>query len=370
MIRSWALMAIMCGSLALGCAGASRAMTSTSWAPDAEPPIDDAMRARSQPWWSGFDDETMSELIESARLRSASAGPAKSLDAIPVEVGVAAAYVSLRVHMLGLTYLENARSAITRQLQLMIASKPQHDDFIRELNQRKVRTDDLIKKINAQRDIHLAFLSAQCGMSQEELNAVIDSTREDRTRTLPHFQSPVPHALPAALLLNRNDVNLAAALYGIDPAERLSGAIEAMDESTGSTESEELEATHPDYPLYAAVVAQARSEVSEALHHLQAQSDIADTAYTRVQSAKSGFQASKERRDRGQMSEVRLMEDFQELLHELQALSVANGDLAVAWIALIGRLGDGTSIDGSSTSTSTSARVRVLPQVSQRRRDP
>lgn len=368
MIRSWALTAIMCGSLALGCPGASRAMTNTSSAPDAEPLIGDAMRARSQPWWLGFDDETMSELIGTARLRSASAGPAKSLDAIPVEVGVAAAYVSLRVHMLGLTYLENARSAITRQLQLMIASKPQHDDFVKELNHRKVQTDDLIRKINAQRDIHLAFLSAQCGMSQEALNEVIDSRREDRPRTLPHFQSPVPHALPVVLLLNRNDVNLAAALYGIDPAAGLSGAIEAMDESTESTKSEEVEATLLHYPLYSAVVAQARSEVSEALHHLQAQSDIADTAYTRVLSAKSEFQASKERRDRGQMSEVRLMEQFQELLHELQALSVANGDLAVAWIALIGRLGDGTSIDGSSTSSS--ARVRVLPQVSQRRRDP
>lgn len=368
MIRSWPLMAVICGTLALGCADTSRATTSSNSALEIGSFLDGAMPSRSQSWWSGFDDETMTELIGMARRHSASTSAARPLNAVPVEIGVAAAYVSLRVQAFSLTYLENARSAAARQLQLMIASNPEHDDFIKELVGRKTKADDAIRKIRAQREIHIAFLAAQCGMSEAALTDVIGAALADRTRTLPKFLAPVPSALPEALLANRDDVNLAAALYGIDSAAAFAYAIEATDASSGRSANDEAQAALLGHPLYLAIVAQARNEVSEALQRLQTQSDIANAAYNRMRDANAEFEAAKKRRDRGEMSEVQLMEDFLGLLQHLQMVAVANGDLAVAWIALFARLGNGTSIDGSSASRS--ALLDALPKVSQKTRDP
>jgi len=177
-----------------------------------------------------------------------------------------------------------------------------------------------------------------------------------------------------ALLVNRDDVNLAAALYGVDSAALLGGVIETTDELTITTppddseENDGAETVLPGHPLYLAVVAHARKEASEALYRLQARSDIANTAYSRVQRAGAEFDASNRRRDRGEVSEVLLMEDFQTMLQDLRALAVANGELAIAWIALIDRLGSGTSLDGGPALQSAGTRVR--PKVSRKPSDP
>lgn len=377
MIRLWTLIAIVSGGLFLGGAGASHAMVVSASPFEPELPFEVAPPPRSQPWWVGFNDETLNQLIGTARMHSASVRPSRPLDAIPLESGIAAAYVSIRVQALGQTYLENERSAIGRQLQLMIASQPQHDDFIKELSRRKSKAEDSIKKIKAQQDIHVAFLAAQCGMSKEALMDAIAEVLSDRSKPLPQFLSPVPRALPMALLVNRDDVNLAATLYGIDSATSLVGLIETMDESDGTTNAEKSEASEKTeeaeqalrgYPLYSAVVAQARDEVSAAMSLLHLQSEVAITAYQRMRSVTAEFEASKARRDRREISEVQLMEDFQVMLQGLHMLAVANGELAIAWIALITHLGNGTSLDGGSTSQS--AKTRVLPKVSQKPSDP
>lgn len=367
MIRSWPLAAVMLGMLFLGSAGTSRATMNAVAAGDTTLLLDDAAPSRSLPWWSGFDDDVLNGLIGSARLLSSSGPASKPLDAEPAEIGVAIAYVLLRVQALAQTYLENSRSAITRQLELMIASNPEHDDFIKELSRRKARVDDAIRKINAQRDVHIVLLAARCGMSEADLSDLIDAAPADPTRALPRFLAPVPSALPMALLANRDDVHLAAALYGIDSAVALDGAIIAADEANGGAESDGVAAALSGHPLYDSALAQARGEVSEALNLLQERDAIANADYKRARDLKVEFEVAKKRRDRGEMSEVQLMEEFQVLSQHLQTLTVANGNLAIAWIALMGRLGNGTSIDITSPSYST---VHVSPGVSQKPRNP
>lgn len=122
---------------------------------------------------------------------------------------------------------------------------------------------------------------------------------------------------------------------------------------------------------------QARDQVAGALQHLQMQSDIANTAYARVVDARADFEASKRRRDRGDISEVQLMEDFQGLLLDLHVLAAANGELAMAWVLFMGNvggasgMGNDTAIDAMATPQATQAKeLPFLHKVSRKLRNP
>jgi hypothetical protein len=318
-------------------------------------------QARTQPWWAGFEDASMGRLMAAARGAD--------------EPGVAAAYIALKVKTLELVYLENTRAAVTRQAALVGSGTPRHDDFEKQLAQRQLAADDNIGKLKAQRTSYLAYLAARCGMPQAALEALLADALQDRS--LPRFAAEVPSELPMAVLANRNDVQLAAALYGADTDALPGGVIDTSGEAP-DIDAPGIEAS--GQPLYAHAVMQARDQVAGALQHLQMQSDIANTAYARVVDARADFEASKQRRDRGDISEVQLMEDFQGLLLDLHVLAAANGELAMAWVLFMGNvggasgMGNDTAIDAMATPQATQAtQARELPflhKVSRKLRNP
>ncbi|WP_143072545.1 MULTISPECIES: hypothetical protein [unclassified Variovorax] len=370
MKRSRTLMAAMCGALAIACASTSMAMVHSTSVLAAGMFVDYKARAQTpshtpsqtganahasntQPWWSGFEDVAMN------RLMAASQGSAGS--------GVAAAYIALKVKTLELLYLENTRAAVQRQTALLQGSTLPHDDFAKQLAARRAAASANIGKLKAQRASYIGYLAAQCHMSEAAMNELLADALQDKS--LPRFAADVPRELPMAVLSNRSDIHLAAALYDADSEAMPAGVIDAAAATDAADAAGEQQAIDmPGKPLYAQAVAQARDQVATALQRLQAQSEIANIAYARVMNARAEFEQSKSRRDRAQISEVQLMEDFQGLLLDLHVLAAANGELALAWVVFMGSIGNDTSVDAVANSSNTP--LPFLHKVSRKLRNP
>ena len=367
MMRSRTLMAAVCGALAIACASTSIAMVHRTSQLAAGMFVDHKAQrtstastraqADSHSWWSAFEDPAMDRLMAASRDGNA-------------EAGIAATYIALKVKTLELNYLENTRAAVARQTALIKGANLPHDDFARQLAQREAGAQASIEKLRAQRASYIAYLAKQCRMTEAALGEMLADALQDKS--LPRFAAEVPRELPMAVLSNRNDINLAAALYDADPMAMPAGTIDAADDETQA-----IDIDVPGKPLYARAVAQAREQVAEALRRLQMQSDIANTAYARVVNARAGFEASKQRRDRGEISEVQLMEDFQGLLLDLHVLAAANGEFAIAWVVLMGSIGSGASIDtiadahsGQAERTRQNEQLPFLHKVSRKLRNP
>lgn len=341
MVASRSMVAMLVGALGIACAGSG--MSASHAKAHAGPEGAELHPARpshtsASPWWLAFESETLNALVAQASRGAVSTG---RLGEPAPEVGVSAAYVGLLVQTLALTYIDNARAAAHRQSQLIAASSAPHDDFSKELKHREAEATASMKKIDAQREGQLAFLAARSSLPREKLQKAIAD--EVAARKQPRFALPLAHAVPAVLLANRDDVQLAAALYGIDPQSRLEGAIDA--EEAGAGEGDQEHATDlPGYPLFPDAVAQGRAEVAEALRKLQATGAAAADANRRVREANALFEQSKAQMSLGKMSEVQVLEDYQGLMLELQRLTVSNGNLAIAWIALMARLGSRTPV--------------------------
>ncbi|MFM9926430.1 hypothetical protein VLK31_25810 [Variovorax sp. H27-G14] len=366
-MRSRTLMAAVCGVLAIACASTSIAMVHSSSVLAAGMFVNPTARARTpappgaQPWWAGFEDASMNRLMTASRGTGAS--------------GVAAAYIALKVKTLELVYLENTRAAVVRQTALLQGSTQAHDDFAKQLAAREAGANHTITTLKAQRKSYIAYLAAQCQLSEAALNALLADALQDKS--LPRFAAEVPRELPMAVLSNRSDIHLAAALYDADAGTLPNGTI-----SGGTTDAADATDEAPDidmpaqpqsaeYAQYAQVVTQARDQVAGALRHLQMQSDIANTAYARVADARADFEAAKQRRDRGEISELQLMEDFQGLLLDLHVLAAANGELAMAWVVFMGSIGNDASIDAVASAQSTPAtQFPFLHKVSRKLRNP
>lgn len=357
-------MAAMCGALAIACASTSMAMVHSTSVLAAGMFVDHKARARTpshtpsqtganahasntQPWWSGFEDVAMN------RLMAASQGSAGS--------GVAAAYIALKVKTLELLYLENTRAAVQRQTTLLQGNTLPHDDFTKQLAARQAAASANIGKLRTQRAGYIGYLAAQCHMSEAAMNELLADALRDKS--LPRFAADVPRELPMAVLSNRSDIHLAAALYDADAEAMPAGVIDAAD-AAGEQQAIDM----PGKPLYAQAVAQARDQVATALQRLRAQSEIANIAYARVMNARAEFEQSKSRRDRAQISEVQLMEDFQGLLLDLHVLAAANGELALAWVVFMGSIGNDTSVDAVASSSNTP--LPFLHKVSRKLRNP
>jgi hypothetical protein len=367
-MRSRTLMAAVCGALAIACASTSIAMVHRTSQLAAGMFVDHKAQrtsttstraqADSHSWWSAFEDPAMDRLMAASRDGNA-------------EAGIAATYIALKVKTLELNYLENTRAAVARQTALIKGANLPHDDFARQLAQREAGAQADIEKLRAQRASYIAYLAKQCRMTEAALGEMLADALQDKS--LPRIAAEVPRELPMAVLSNRNDINLAAALYDADPMAMPAGTIDAA----ADEEAQAVDIEVPGNPLYARAVAQAREQVAEALHRLQMQSGIANTAYARVVSARAGFEASKQRRDRGEISEVQLMEDFQGLLLDLHVLAAANGELAIAWVVLMGSIGSGASIDtiadprsAQAERTGQNEQLPFLHKVSRKLRNP
>ncbi|SFP20476.1 hypothetical protein [Variovorax sp. 770b2] len=339
MVMNRSMVAMLAAALGIACAGsgvsASYVVAHPGLSHREVLPVASALRPGARPWWSAFQSEALNALIAQA---GRAAGAGERPDAPAAEIGVSAAYVAVVVQTLRLTYLESALIAVRRQSQLIAASAALHDDFSKELVRRETGAAAAMKKIDAQREANLAFLVARCGLPEAALKKTIAD--EVAQRRLPRFSASLPQAVPAALLANRDDIQLAASLYGIEPQALLVGTIDAArDSGDGGDSDPPAEAALPGYPLFPQAVARGRAEVAEALRRLQASNDMAADASGRARRAKDEFERSKVRMSRGDMSEVQMLEDFQGLMLDRQRLAAADGELAIAWIALIASLG-------------------------------
>ena len=363
MVASRSMVAMLVGALGIACAGSGVSASYVVAHPGLERreavPAASALRPTAQPWWSAFESETLNALISDAGRDASSANAGERLDAPAAEIGVSAAYVTLVVQTLRLAYIDSARTAVRRQSQIMAANPALHDDFIKELERREAGAEVSMKKIDVQREANLAFLVAHCGLSEEALQKTIAD--EVSQRRLPRFAALLPQAVPTALLANRDDIQLAASLYGIEPRALLAGTI-GVAEDPGEGDAE-ADADLPGHPLFPQAVAQGRAEVAEALRRLQASNDVAASANQRVRDARDEFERSKTQMSRGEMSEVQMLEDFQGLMLDQQRLAAANGELAIAWIALVASLGSRTSVVLRGSPASGAAAFRGRPGV-------
>jgi outer membrane protein TolC len=361
MVTSRSMVAMLIGALGIACAGsgvsASLAVAHAGLERQEALPAESALRPSASPWWSAFGSQTLDSLIAAARRAADAAGAGGRLDAPSVEIGVSAAYVAVLARTLRLTYIENVRLAVRRQSQLMAANPALYGDFGQELKRREAGAEASAKTLEEQREAQFAFLADRCHMPVEALKKAVGEMAAERE--IPQFAAPVPSALPAALLANRDDIQLAASLHGIEPLALLEGTVDATDESGGGTR--EADADLPGYPLYPHAVAQGRAEVAEALRRLQALSDSAAGAHRRVDEAKALFELSKTRMSRGELSEVQMLEDFQGLMLELQKMAATDGDLSIAWVALVASLGSRTPVVLRATPASNAAAFRGLP---------
>ncbi|MBT2334066.1 hypothetical protein J7E49_09130 [Variovorax paradoxus] len=363
MVASRSMVAVFIGALGIACAGsgvsASHAMAHPRLERGEVRPEASASRASPGPWWLAFESETLNTLIAEAGRGTALPASGGRLDLPAAEIGVSVAYVALLVQTLSLTYIDSARAAMRRQTQLITASPGPHDDFSQELKRREAGAAASMKKIDAQREAQLASLAARSHLPEERLQKAIAD--EVAARKQPRLAIPLPQAIPAALLANRDDIQLAAALYGIDPQARLAGTIDAAEDTGGS--GQEADADLPGYPLFPEAVAQGRAEVAEALRRLQASSDAAVDANRRVREAKALFEQGKARMSRGEMSEIQMLEDYQGLMLDLQRLAASNGNLAIAWIALMASLGSRAPVVLHAPHAPDAAALRARPRM-------
>jgi len=357
MVASRSIVAMLIGALGIACAGAgvsaSHAMARPSSMRGEAQPAASASRASAGPWWLAFESETLNALIAEASRGAAADG---RLDTQTPEVVVSAAYVGLLVQTLSLTYIDSARAAARRQSQLVSVSPAPHGDFREELKHREADATSSMKKIDAQRDVQLAFLAGRSRLSADALQKAVAD--EVAARKQPRVALPLPQALPAALLADRDDIQLAAALYGIDPQTGLGGTIDAA-EDTGENGQDDL----PGYPLFPEAVAQGRAEVAEALRKLQAANDAAAVAKRRVRDAKASFEQAKARMSRGEMSEVQVLEEYQALMLDLQRLAMSNGNLSIAWIVLMASLGSRMPVVLHAPHAPEAAALRARPRI-------
>ncbi|MET3493238.1 hypothetical protein [Variovorax boronicumulans] len=369
------MVAMLVGALGIACAGsgvsASYATVQSGAGHRELRAADVSAGLAARPWWSAFQSETLDALIAQARRDGTlpaggthpnGASNTSNLEGPATEVGVSAAYVALLVQTLSLTYIDNARAAAQRQSQLMAASPAVHDDFSRELARREATARTSLKKIDAMREVQLADLALRARMPAEALQKTIAD--EVAARRLPHFAASLPQALPAVLLANRDDIQLAASLYGIEPRMLLAGTIRAAGQDGDAEDGSDPDpdAQLPGYPLFPQAVAQGRAEVAEALRRLQARSGLAAAAEQRAREAKAMFEMSKTRLDRREISEVQMLEDFQGLMLDQQRLAAAHGDLAIAWIGLMASLGSRTPVVlRASPARDAAAALRARP---------
>jgi hypothetical protein len=302
-------MAMACGALAIACASTSIAMVHSTSVLAAGMFADHGARTQMQAQARTQAQPWWAGFEDASMSRLMAA--AQDSD----EPGVAAAYIALKVKTLELVYLENTRAAVARQAALIAGTTRLHDDFAKQLAQRQRAADATIGELDAQRTSYLSYLAARCHLSQAALDTLLADALQ--SKSLPRFAAEVPREPPVAVTLDRND------------------------------------------------------RVADALQNLRMHSDIANTAYVRVADARTDFEASKRRRDRGEISEVQLMEDFQGLLLDLHVLAAANGELAMAWVVFIGNaqsMRNDTAVDAMTSPQTT--QLPFLHKVSRKLRNP
>lgn len=262
----------------------------------------------SDAWWLGFQDDTLNALILAAR-HHASGVPgttamltvAGDALALPLDMQVAAAYVSAKVDSIGIELIREAMAATRREAELMAAGT------LSEVN-RSVLQQRMADAVAAERTLLdrramlLALLSTRCGMGAQALEAlVIPALAEQR---LPQFTARLPEQPPMDWVFERQDV----------------------------------------------VVAHATAEISAAVHELQAQHVETAALEAQATNVRRSLEDALARQQDGSGSELDVLERYQQLMLYSQQFSSASGALALGWIKLLYRLQGalGATADGSA----------------------
>jgi outer membrane protein TolC len=284
---------------------------------------------------------------------------------LPLDMQVAAAYITARVDQLSLMLIEQAQGAFSREDALLakqVRMPTLQAAGRRSLQQRMDAAAAAAQSHTARRNDALALLATLCGMQPPDLMARIGPAL--RNEKLPRFVAPVPHALPAALLMQRADVALASALYHLDPQPLLDGWIEP-DESAAGTDGARASADAPVGEPLVQVIARAQREVAQAMAEVVRRNQAAAVLYERAAASRLSVEKLQtgSRTDGG--SELELLEDYEQLLLHSQQLTSASADLALTWIKLLYRLGNGGKLNaplqGSNSSQPDDATGTLRP---------
>jgi hypothetical protein len=292
-----------------------------------------AMRALDAPapwalnaWWQGFEDDTLNALVLAAHQRTGATPGAVAVPtvagatlALPVDMQVAAAYISARVDSIGLELIREAQAAARRESTLM--SEDMLSDADRAvLGRRLVDAGSAERLLADRRQASLALLASHCGMRTSALDALVAPALSEQR--LPQFAARVPARAPDAWVFERQDVVLAQALHAIAAQAR---PAEGRDGSDGSGAVD-------------GVVTRAESEIAAALSELQAQQDRTSALEARAAGVRRALDDTLARQKDGSASELEVLEHYQQLMLSSQQFASASGMLALGWIKLVYRL--------------------------------
>jgi hypothetical protein len=280
----------------------------------------DAMPFASDAWWLGFRDDTLNVLILAAHRHGGSAAGAAATHtvagdalALPIEMQVAAAYVSAKVDSIGVELIREAMAATRRQAELMRGGRLSDGD--RAVLQRRM-TDAMAaeRTLVDRRATLLALLAARCGMDMTALEALVMPA--GTVQPLPRFDARLPELPASDWVFERQDVVLAQALRAISAASH----------------------TRLDDGYVDSVIQRAEAEVSAAISELQEQRARTAALEARADAVRQALDDALARQQDGSGSELDVLERYQQFMLYSQQFSSASGTLALGWIKLLYRL--------------------------------
>ena len=292
----------------------------------------DAGPVASEAWWLGFQDDALNALILAARRHGGSDADTTATHmvagdalALPIEMQVAAAYVSAKVDSIGVELIREAMAATHRQAKLMSGGKLSDAD--RSVLQRRMADAMTAERTLVDRRATLiALLASRCGMDTTGLEALVAPAGTEQP--LPRFNASLPEQTPADWVFGRQDVVLAQALHAIAAASP----------------------TRVDDGYVDSVIERAQAEVAAAVSELQEQRAKTAALEARATAVRQGFDDALARQQNGSGSELDVLERYQQLMLYSQQFSSASGTLALGWIKLLYRLRGAldTTADGSA----------------------
>ncbi|CAN5288686.1 hypothetical protein BH10PSE18_BH10PSE18_46930 [soil metagenome] len=363
----------------------ARSLLRVSMSPGAAPADAVARQeAATQPWWRGFQDDTLDALIAAAQQHASRSGSTSRPTAnvrlmgdtlqLPIDMQVAAAYVTARVDQLSLMLIDQAQGAFSQEDALLarqVRMPTLQAAGRRSLQLRMDAAAVAARSHTARRNDALALLATLSGLQPPDLMARIGPAL--RNEKLPRFVAPVPHALPAAVLLQRDDVALAGALYHLDPRPFLDGWIEPEDAAAGMDDGSAQASANDDAATIAVVgdplsqvIARAHREVAQATAEVVRRNQVAAALYDRAAASRQSVAQLQAQADAAARTdanaELELLEDYEQLMLHSQQLTSASADLALTWIKLLYRLGgSGTLAAPLQRDTPPDAATGVLP---------
>lgn len=159
-----------------------------------------ALPFASDAWWLGFQDDTLNALVLAARHHAGSVAGATAtlavtgdLLSLPIEMQVAAAYVSTKVDSIGIALIGEAMAATRRQTELM-AGGTLSDSDRSVLQQRLSDAMAAERTLVDRRAMLLALLAARCGMDTTTLEDLVAPAGTEQL--LPRFNASLPEQPP------------------------------------------------------------------------------------------------------------------------------------------------------------------------------